>query len=305
MSIRHFLGLPDLTTDELKQIIHRGIALKAALRRGECNNLMRNKTAVLLFEKSSTRTRVSFESGIGQFGGSTIFMSVSDSQISRGEPIEDTSRVFSGMVDLIVMRTTAHERVEKMAQYASVPVINALSDFNHPCQQLADIQTFVEHRGDIAGHKVAYIGDGNNICHSWMNAARMLEFDLVVATPPDYRPDSNLFEATQERVTLTQSPQEAAEGASLIVTDTWVGMGQEDEKAKRIIDFSGFRVDDALMSMATPDALFMHCLPAYRGYEVTAEVIDGPQSVIWDESENRLHAQKALMEFLLGHAAAN
>ena len=299
MSIRHFLGLPDLSPDEIKQVISRAIELKAEHKRGELNTVMQNKTAVLLFEKSSTRTRVSFESGINQLGGSAIFLGLSDSQMSRGEPIEDTSRVFSRMVDLIVMRTSSHDRIEKMAEYASVPVINALSDFNHPCQQLADIQTFVEHRGDIAGHKVAFIGDGNNVCHSWMNAANILGFDLIIATPQGYEPDARLLDKTKSHVQLTRSPKQAAEGASLIVTDTWVGMGQEEEKAKRIIEFSGFRVDNEMMALAREDALFMHCLPAYRGYEVTSEVLDGSQSVIWDESENRLHAQKALMEFLL------
>ncbi|NKB76930.1 MAG: ornithine carbamoyltransferase [Gammaproteobacteria bacterium] len=301
MPIRHFLELSDLTPAEVRKLIARGIELKAQRHNRETNSLMQQKTAVLVFEKSSTRTRVSFEAGINQFGGSAIFMAPSDSQLSRGEPIEDTSMVLSRMVDMIIMRTSSHERVVHMAKHASVPVINALSDFNHPCQQLADIQTFMEHRGDLKGHKVAWVGDGNNVCHSWMNAAKLLDFELVVATPPGYGPSTLLLEQCSSNVTLTSDPQSATNNASLVVTDTWTGMGQEEEKVNREKAFSGFCVDHSLMRLAKKDALFMHCLPAYRGYEVTSEVIDGPQSVVWDEAENRLHAQKALMEFLLKH----
>jgi len=303
MPIRHFLGLPDLTPDEIRHIIARAIRLKADLRDGVDNPLMQNKTAVLVFEKSSTRTRVSFETGIGQFGGNAIFLAPSDSQLSRGEPIEDTARVLSRMANLIIMRTGAHGHIRRMAEYASVPVINALSDFNHPCQQLADIQTYTEHRGDLGGRKVAWIGDGNNVCHSWMNAARLLEFELQVATPPGYEPDRDLTKACHAHVHLSHSPQHAAKNADLIVTDAWSSMGQEGEKPSRERAFSGFCVDQTLMSRAKQDALFMHCLPAYRGHEVSAEVIDGPQSVVWDEAENRLHAQKALIEFLLNAAS--
>ncbi|NKB64102.1 MAG: ornithine carbamoyltransferase [Gammaproteobacteria bacterium] len=299
MPIRHFLELSDLTSDEVRELIARGIQLKAQRNQNETGSLMKNKTAVLIFEKSSTRTRVSFEAGINQLGGSAIFMTSSDSQLSRGEPIEDTARVLSRMVDLIIMRTGSHENLVRMAEHASIPVVNALSDFNHPCQQLADIQTFMEHRGDLRGHKVAWIGDGNNVCHSWMNAAKLLDFELVVATPEEFEPDADLLAHCGDHVTLTRHPTDAAQNSSLVVTDTWTGMGQETEKAERENAFSGFCVDQTLMSLANKDALFMHCLPAYRGYEVTSEVIDGPQSVVWDEAENRLHAQKALMEFLL------
>ncbi len=305
MAIRHFLGLPDLAPEEIRKLIVRAIQLKAELRSGRDQSLMRNKTAVLVFEKSSTRTRVSFEAGISQFGGHTIFLAPSDSQLSRGEPIEDTARVLSRMADLIIMRTGDHRRVQKMAEYATVPVINGLSDFNHPCQQLADIQTFVEHRGDLEGHKVAWIGDGNNVCHSWMNAARLLNFNLTVATPVGYEPDPALSRQCKKHVTLTHHPAEAAENASVIVTDAWSSMGQEKEKRARERAFSSFCVDNALMALAAREALFMHCLPAYRGYEVTTEVIDGPQSVVWDEAENRLHAQKALIEFLLTQPLAD
>jgi len=302
MSIRHFLDLPDLTSDEIEHIVARAIKLKEDSRNGVVNAIMQNKTAVLVFEKSSTRTRVSFEIGISQFSGHSIFLALSDSQLSRGEPIEDTARVLSRMANMIIMRTGEHKRIQLMAEYSSVPVINALSDFNHPCQQLADIQTYTEHRGDLSGRKVAWIGDGNNVCHSWMNAACLLEFELQIATPPGYEPNQNLTKECHAHVYLSHSPQHVAKNADLIVTDAWLSMGQEKEKQLREHAFSGFCVDQTLMSLAKEDALFMHCLPAYRGHEVSVEVIDGPQSVVWDETENRLHAQKALIEFLLNTA---
>ncbi len=299
MSVRHFLSLRDLTAAEIRLIIVRAIALKAELRAQTLSTLMQNQSAVLVFEKSSTRTRVSFESGVAQFGGNSIFLAPSDSHLGRGEPIADTARVLSRMANLIVMRTGPHERVATMAQYATVPVINGLSDFNHPCQLLADLQTFVEHRGDIQGQKIAWIGDGNNVCHSWMNAARQLNFELHIATPKQHQPDQNMIDDCADYIMLTDNPQIAAKNAALVVTDTWSGMGHEDEKEAREQIFAGYCVDENIMRLAAEDALFMHCLPAYRGHEVTAGVIDGAQSVIWDEVENRLHAQKALMEFLL------
>ncbi len=295
--MRHFLSLMDLSAKEIRRIIARAMELKA--RAGAASSLMDGQTAVLVFEKSSTRTRISFEVGIRQLGGSSLFLSPADSHLGRGEPIEDTARVLSRMTDLIVMRTGPHQRVETMAEHASIPVINGLSDFNHPCQLLADIQTFTEHRGDIRGKKIAWIGDGNNVCHSWMNAARQLDFLLSIATPVDHRPNHAVTESCRSNIELTTDPGNAASGAALVVTDTWSGMGYEKEKETRSIIFSGYCVDDALMSAAADDALFMHCLPAYRGCEVAASVIDGPQSVVWDEAENRLHAQKALMEFLV------
>ena len=297
--MRHFLSLMDLSPGEIRHVIARAIELKAQARGGAASSLMNHRTAVLVFEKSSTRTRISFEVGIRQLGGNSIFLSPSDSHLGRGEPIEDTARVLSRMTDLIIMRTGPHQRIETMAEHASVPVINGLSDFNHPCQLLADIQTFTEHRGEIRGKKIAWVGDGNNVCHSWMNAARQLDFLLSIATPVDHRPNHAVTDACRPNIELTTDPVEAARGAALVVTDTWSGMGYEKEKETRSIIFGGYCVDEALMSMACDDALFMHCLPAYRGCEVAASVIDGPQSVVWDETENRLHAQKALMEFLI------
>ena len=299
MAIRHLLSCMDLTGQELRQLIARSIELKAELLAGRHARLMQGKTAALVFEKSSTRTRVSFEVGIGQFGGNSIFLAPSDSHLGRGESIADTARVLSRMADLIVMRTGPHARVEMMAQNASVPVINGLSDYNHPCQILADIQTFTEHRGDIKGRKIAWVGDGNNVCHSWMNAARQFDFELHIATPENQRPDETLARQCAGHIVLTTDPVEACTDAALVVTDTWSGMGFEKQKKDRERIFKGYRVDRELMGHAAGDALFMHCLPAYRGSEVTAEVIDGPQSVVWDEAENRLHAQKALIEFLL------
>ena len=299
MTVRHFLSLLDLSPEEIRTVVTRAIEMKEQLCEGVTMDLLRQRTVVMVFEKSSTRTRVSFESGVTHLGGTPIFLSPSDSHLGRGEPIEDTARVLSRMASLIIMRTGSHDRVEKMAEYASIPVINGLSDFNHPCQLLADLQTWFERRGEIRGCKVAWIGDGNNVCHSWMNAARILKFNLVVATPPGYEPDQGLTRACQEFVILCNDPSDAVRSADLVLTDTWASMGQEKERRQREAEFSSYCVDQQLMSMASQDALFMHCLPAYRGSEVTADVIDGPQSVVWDEAENRLHAQKALMEFLL------
>ncbi len=299
MSPRHFLSLMDLSPAEIRQVIDRATRMKRALSEGRPSDLLRHRTVVMVFEKSSTRTRVSFETGITHLGGSTIFLAPSDSHLGRGEPVADTARVLSRMASLIVIRTGEHERVAEMARHATVPVINGLSDFNHPCQLLADLQTWQEHRGDFPGCKAAWIGDGNNVCHSWMNAARQLDFRLAVATPAGYEPNRDLLAACGSHVTLTRDPAEAADGADVVVTDTWASMGQEEEKNSRLRDFEGFCVTPGIMAAANREALFMHCLPAYRGMEVTADVIDGPQSVVWDEAENRLHAQKALMEFLL------
>ena len=299
MAVRHFLSLTDLSPAEIKQLIRSAIEMKAELAIGVSSDLLRHRTAVMVFEKSSTRTRMSFETGITHLGGNAIFLSPTDSHLARGEPIADTARVLSRMASLVILRTGEHQRVVEMANHSRVPVINGLSDFNHPCQLLADIQTWMEHRGEIAGRRVAWIGDGNNVCHSWMNAARLLEFTLTVATPAGYEPDQNLTTECADFVSFTNSPLEAVTNADLVVTDTWASMGQEEEKRLRQREFSGYCVDAGMMKAAAAGALFMHCLPAYRGMEVTAEVIDGPSSVVWDEAENRLHAQKALMEFLL------
>lgn len=299
MTVRHFLTLMDLSPAELASLMRRAIELKAMQARGEIHEPMKNKSLALIFDKSSTRTRVSFEAGTAQLGGNSMFLSPNDTQLGRGEPIEDTARVISRMVDVIVVRTHEHAKVERFAAYSRVPVINALTDLFHPCQLLADIQTFVELRGDIRGRTAAWVGDGNNVCHSWMQAAVQFGFHLNIASPQGYEPDGALLAECASQVTLTHDPRAAVEGADVVVTDTWASMGQEAEKAARLQAFAGYQVDVAMMGLAHKDALFMHCLPAYRGYEVAAEVIDGPQSVVWDEAENRLHAQKALLEFLL------
>lgn len=299
MPIKHFLSLLDLSPPDLHAIIQRAIELKAEHQRGQHSHWLRGKTAVLVFEKPSTRTRVSMEAGIGQFGGQSIFLGPAESHLGRGESIADTARILSRLADVIVMRTGPHQRLEKMAEHASVPVINALSDFNHPCQLLADIQAYTEHRGALRGKKVAWVGDGNNVCHSWMNAARQLDFKLHIATPPTHQPHPTMRADCTAQIRLTDDPVAAVRDCDLVVTDTWSGMGYEKEKSAREQIFHRYRVDEKLMALAAPDALFMHCLPAYRGHEVTAAVIDGPQSIVWDEAENRLHAQKALLEWIL------
>ncbi len=299
MTCRHFLSLLDLTPDELHGVLQQAARLKNQHAEGEASDSLHNRSLAMIFDKSSTRTRVSFEAGMTQLGGSSMFLSPADTQLGRGEPIEDTARVISRMVDVIVIRTHQHEKVETFAVHSQVPVINALTDKYHPCQLLADIQTFIEHRGDIRGRQIAWIGDGNNVCHSWMNAARQFDFTLKIACPEGYEPDQELLAASDGRVQLLRDPHAATADADAIVTDTWASMGQEQEKQVRQQVFADYCVDNTLMQQAKPDALFMHCLPAYRGAEVTADVIDGPQSVVWDEAENRLHAQKALLEFLL------
>jgi ornithine carbamoyltransferase len=253
----------------------------------------------MIFDKSSTRTRVSFEAAMAQFGGHAIFLSPRDTQLGRGEPIEDSARVLSRMVDIIMIRTFEHEKIERFASYSAVPVINALTDKYHPCQLLADIQTFIEHRGEITGRTVAWIGDGNNMCHSYIEAARQFDFQLRIATPAGYEPDAALVTAAGKRVTLLRDPREAVHGCDLVVTDVWASMGQEEEQAQRMKLFRNYQVTRELMTLAKPEALFMHCLPAHRGEEVSAEVIDAPHSVVWEEAENRLHSQKALIEYLL------
>ena len=299
MAIRHFLTLLDLTSEEIVALIDRATELKARLRDGVIDEPLKNRTLALVFEKSSTRTRVSFEAAMVQFGGATLFLSPRDTQLGRGEPIEDTARVLSRMVDVVAIRTFEHEKIERFAAYSGVPVINALTDRHHPCQLLADMQTFFEHRGSIAGRTVAWVGDGNNMCHSYIDAARQLEFRLRVASPEGYEPDPQLVAAGSGWVEVMRDPREAVAGAHLVVTDVWASMGQESEQAQRLERFSAYQVNRDLMRLAAPDALFMHCLPAHRGEEVTEDVLLGPQSVVWDEAENRLHAQKALLEFLL------
>ena len=289
-----------MSTDECNHIIQSAIALKTAHKEGRQARVFDGKVLGMIFEKSSTRTRVSFEAGMAQLGGSALFLSSNDLQMGRDEPVEDTARVISRMVDLIMIRTFAHDKIERFAKYSKVPVINALTDDYHPCQLLADIQTYVEHRGSIQGQTVAWIGDGNNVCHSWINAAITLDFKLNIACPEGYEPNATLVAEAGDRVTLTRSPVEAAAGAQLVTTDVYASMGQESEAKARLEQFSGFQVNHQLMSYAADDALFMHCLPAHRNEEVSEELLEDESiSVVWDEAENRLHAQKALMIFLL------
>jgi ornithine carbamoyltransferase len=299
MTPRHFLTLLDCTPDELRRIIGRATELKRMQNRGEIYEPLKNKTLAMIFDKSSTRTRVSFEVGMAQFGGHALFLSPRDTQLGRGEPIKDAARVLSRMVDGIMIRTFEHEKVELFAAHSRVPVINGLTDMFHPCQLLADMQTFFERRGDIHGRTVAWIGDGNNMCNSYINAARQFDFELRIACPAGYEPDADVLTGAGERARIIRKPMEAARGAELVVTDVWASMGQEQEQAKRARAFGDFQVNGALMAQAHEEALFMHCLPAHRGEEVAEDVLEGPQSVVWEEAENRLHAQKALMEFLL------
>jgi ornithine carbamoyltransferase len=294
---RHFTSLLDLSSDELRTLIARAIYLKN--HRDPDFQPLKGRVLGMIFEKSSTRTRISFEAGMAHFGGSAIFLSPRDTQLGRGEPLEDSAKVISSMVDCIMLRTFKHETVTTFAKHSRVPVINGLTDLLHPCQLLADMQTYFEFRGDIAGKTVAWIGDGNNMCHSYINAARQFDFKLNIACPFDYRPNQAIVDAAGHRVAFFNSPEQAAKDADLVVTDVWASMGQEDEQKKREIAFNNFQVNQQTMQAANSDALFMHCLPAHRGEEVTAEVIDGPQSVIFPEAENRLHAQKALLEFLI------
>ncbi len=297
--VRHFLSLSDLTPAEARQILSRASQLKALRARGERPNLFERKVLAMIFEKSSTRTRASFEAAMIEGGGGAIFLSHHDSQLGRGEPIRDTARVLSEMCDAITARTFAHETVVELATYARVPVINALTDHSHPCQVLADMQTFMEHRGEIAGRRVAWIGDGNNMCNTYIDAAKLFKFDLAIASPAGYAPVFESDPRCGAEITLCESPQAAVSGADLVVTDVWISMGQEADAAARHQAFRGYQVDLALLQLAKSDALFMHCLPAHRGEEVAADVIDRADSVVWDEAGNRLHAQKALLEFLL------
>jgi len=297
--LRHFLTLLDITPEEAQVLLQRAAELKRRTRNGERFESLKNRTLGMIFEKSSTRTRVSFEVGMAQLGGHALFLSSQDTQLGRGELIEDSARVLSRMVDAVMIRTFEQQRLNRFARYSRVPVINGLTDRFHPCQLLADMLTYQEHRGSIRGRTVAWIGDGNNVCHSYMNAARLFDFRLRIAYPEGFCPNPDILAEAGEHCTLLREAPEAAEGADLVVTDVWASMGKEREQKRRAQAFASFRVDEALMRHAARDALFMHCLPAHRGEEVTAAVIDGPQSVVWDEAENRLHAQKALLEFLL------
>ncbi len=302
--MRHFLTLLDISPGEARHILKRAGELKRQQKEGRPHRVLEGKTLGMIFDKASTRTRVSFEAGMFQLGGHALFLHSGTTQLGRGEPIEDSARVLSSMVDIITIRTYGHDIVQRFAEYSQVPVINALTDLTHPCQILADVFTYEELRGDIAGKTVAWIGDGNNMAHSWINGAVSFGYHLKIASPAGYEPDARLLAAARElgaNVSLSHDPGDAAAGADLVTTDVWASMGQEEEQAIRAKAFAGFMVDEHIMACARPDALFMHCLPAHRGEEVAASVIDGPQSVVWQEAENRLHAQKALLEFLLRH----
>ena len=299
MTMKHFINLDDLSTDVLNKIIDDAIVLKKQHKAGEINETLKNKTLAMIFDKSSTRTRVSFETGMTQLGGHALFLSDRDIQLGRGEPIVDSSIVISSMVDAIMMRVSSHKDINTFASNGSVPIINALSDESHPCQLLADMMTYKEHKGSIQGKTVAWIGDGNNMCHTYMQAAKAFNFKLNIATPEGYEPDSDFIEKYADYVALFNNAEEACHQADLVVTDVWASMGQEQEQAKRELAFKEFQVDEALMNNANTNAAFMHCLPAHRGEEVSAEVIDGQQSLVWDEAENRLHAQKSLLLYLL------
>jgi len=298
--LRHFIAEDDLTQSEFITLIQNAIELKASWKRGEIRDSLRNKTLAMIFEKASTRTRTSFEAGMVQLGGHALNLSPADSQLGRGEPIADTSRVLSEMVDAAMLRTKTHDTIEQFARVSSIPVINGLSDKLHPCQLLADIQTFYELRGSIEGATVAWLGAGNtNMCHSFINTAKLLNFKLNVACPSDLSPVDELMKKCAGHASLTDDVKEACENADVIVTDVWTSMGQEDDSAQLMTLLTPYQVNDELMAVAGKDAIFMHCLPAHRGEEVTASVIDGPQSVVWQEAGNRLHAQKALLEMLL------
>ncbi len=300
--VRHFLALEDLKPDEIRVLIDRAAFLKDLWKKDrECPRVLNNLTIALMFEKASTRTRLSFEVAARHFGGSALFFAPGDSQLKRGESAADTARVLSSMVDMIVTRTGSHQTALDYAEHASVPVINGLSDAYHPCQLLADLLTMKETVGFIEGAQVAWIGDGNNMCVTWASAASLLGFDLRIATPKDYQADLEQLLQTldPERIHYFSNRFDAAQDADVVVTDTWLSMGQEDEGDLRPQAFQSFQVTESVMQCAKPEAVFMHCLPAYRGKEVTASVLDSPQSVVWQEAENRLHVQKALMEMLL------
>lgn len=298
-NLKHFISLLDLNSTELRQIIKRAIELK---HNSEPNfQPLKGKVLAMIFEKSSTRTRIAFETGMFQLGGHALFLSSKDTQLGRGESLADSAKVISSMVDCIMIRTYAHSTVTEFAQHSTVPVINALTDLLHPCQLLADMQTYFEQRGDIKGKTVTWIGDGNNMCHSYINAAHLLEFKLKIASPNGYQPDPEIVKSAGNSVELFDNCHAAAHNSDLIVTDVWASMGQEEEQKQREQAFDNFQVNHEVMQAAHANALFMHCLPAHRGEEVSSEVIESSQSVVFQAAENRLHAQKALLEFLICH----
>lgn len=300
MAIKHFLQFNDLNRDELNYLFDRAKIIKDQFKRYQKYWPLEDRTLVMIFEKASTRTRLSFEAGMQQLGGAAIYLNTRDSQLGRGEPVEDAAQVISRMSDLVMIRTFEQSIIERFAENSRVPVINGLTNEYHPCQILADIFTFIEHRGPIAGKTVAWIGDANNMCYTWLQAAELLDFTVNVSTPPGYALDPALADLeNNQSFKVFSDPMEAAKGADLVTTDVWTSMGFEAENDTRRKDFADWCVDEEMMKVAAENAVFMHCLPAHRGEEVTAAVIDGEQSVVWDEAENRLHVQKALMEYLL------
>lgn len=299
MTVRHFLNLTDFSAEELQHLIRRACELKQEHKDKNMQMTHKGRVLAMIFEKSSTRTRVSFETAMAQLGGHAIFLSPQDSQLNRGEPLGDMARVLSKMVDCVMIRTFEHEKLVHFAAHSDIPVINGLSDTYHPCQLLADMQTYYEVRGDIRGKKVSWLGDGNNMCHSYINASKLFDFHLSIACPDEFRPDEDVLGKAGDNVTVTNDPEAAIENADLVVTDVWASMGQEQESEKRKQQFQDYQVNRNLMEHAADDVLFMHCLPVHRGEEVTADVIDGPQSIVWEVAGNRLHSQKALLEFLI------
>lgn len=300
MALKHFLQFKDLSRDELEHLFARTHVIKDRFKRYLPYHPLADRTLAMIFEKNSTRTRLSFEAGMHQLGGSAIYLNTRDTQLGRGEPVEDAAEVISRMVDVVMIRTFEQEIIERFAAHSRVPVINGLTNEYHPCQILADIYTFIEQRGPIQGKTVAWVGDSNNMCNTWLQAAEVLDFNVHVSTPPGYEVEperAGLFGTSHFEA--FDDPMEACRGADLVTTDVWTSMGFEAENAERLKAFADWQVDADMMRVAAIDALFMHCLPAHRGEEVAADVIDGPQSVVWDEAENRLHVQKALLEYLL------
>ena len=297
--IKHFINFDDLSLKELQGIIDQAISLKKEHKSGQINDTLKNKTLAMIFDKSSTRTRVSFEAGMTQLGGQSLFLSEKDIQLGRGEPITDSAIVISSMVDAVMLRLSSHEDIIEFSKHSSKPVINALSDESHPCLILADLMTYQEMNGSIKNKKIAWIGDGCNVCQTYMQAAGIFDFELSIATPKGYEPSELFIENYKKNINFYSDPLMACENADIIVTDVWTSMGQESEKKQRELAFTGFQVDQNMMNQAKKDAIFMHCLPAYREKEVSSEVIDGNQSVVWSEAENRLHVQKSLLLYLI------
>ena len=295
---KNFINFDQYSLETLQSIIDRAISLKKEHNSGLINNTLKNKTLAMIFDKSSTRTRASFEAGMIQLGGQSLFLSDRDIQLGRGEPIMDSAIVISSMVDAVMLRLSSHDDITEFAKHSSKPVINALSDDSHPCQILADLMTYQEKCGSIKGKKIAWVGDGCNVCQTYMQAASIFDFELSIATPVGYEPQKSFIEKYQNNISYSNNPLIASEDADIIVTDVWTSMGQESERKQRELAFKGFQVDKKMMSKAKDDAIFMHCLPAYRGKEVSSDVIDGNKSAVWDEAANRLHVQKALLLFL-------